>query len=84
MFLGDETDEEVAGRPTASEPREDDKVFTFASESKDEGPVTVRCDELLRGYANRERLPGKMEDVIIASRYADSIHQSSSSDRLRY
>jgi hypothetical protein len=68
MFLGD--DEEVTSRTMTSGSRDEEKVFTFASESKD-GAVTVRCDELLRGHANRERLLGKMEGVIIASRYVN-------------
>jgi hypothetical protein len=71
MFLGDDEDEEAASRPMSSESRDKGKVFTFASESKDEGAVTVRCDELLRGHANREHVLGKMEGVIIASRYVN-------------
>jgi hypothetical protein len=70
MFLGDDEDEEAACRPMANGSGEDGKVFTFVSDSKD-GVVTVRWDELLRGHANRERLLGKMEGVIIASRYVN-------------
>ena len=67
MFLGDE-EEGVA----TSEPREE-RVFTFASETKGEGELIVRCDELIRGYANREHLLGKMEGVLIASRYVITV-----------
>jgi hypothetical protein len=71
MFLGNDEDEEAVCRPMANGSEEEGKVFTFASESKDEGAVTVQCDELLRGHANREHLLGKMEGVIIASRYVN-------------
>jgi hypothetical protein len=79
MSFGDETDEEVA---KAWEQEGVGKTFASASEDKREGGVTVRSDDLVRGYANRERLLGKMEGVIIASRYVDSVHQPFSLERL--
>jgi hypothetical protein len=65
MFLDDE-DEEVAIYENL---KDSGKTFTFASDPKGEGELVVRCDALFRGLENREHLLGRMEGVLIASRY---------------
>ncbi|KAF1839771.1 hypothetical protein BDW02DRAFT_563822 [Decorospora gaudefroyi] len=67
MFLGEESEErDIGGRPSSYSPN----AFAFTSDTVQGGFVTVPCNELIRGYdsAGRERLVGKMEDVLGASR----------------
>ena len=48
----------------------DKETITFPSCSSDKnGSVTVRHDDLFRDHMHRERLIGKMEGILIASRY---------------